>query len=127
MLTIALWACLSLVQAPAQDEQIVLDTDSPPRLLKQKKPSYPDDAFRKRVQGVVVVEYVIDVEGRVKRPKILESIPGLDQAAIKVLEKWRFAPARKDGKAVATIAQSPIAFCIGDDGCSLRMIEARKK
>jgi TonB family protein len=35
---------------------------------------------------------------------------GLDQKAIEAVEKWRFRPGQKDGKAVATQATIEVSF-----------------
>ena len=130
MLSILLVLSLSLspVQTPPQGEEAAKPGyDVPPRLLKRKNPSYPDEAFRRGVEGIVLLEFVIDAEGRVQHPKVLESVPGLDQAALKAIVKWQFAPAQKDGKAVATIAKSPMSFCIGDKGCTERLLKAKRR
>jgi len=101
--------------------------DVPPRVLEEKKASYPEDAYRRGIEGVVMLEYVINADGRVKNAKVVVSVPGLDQAALKAMQKWRFVPAQKDGKPVATKANSPFSFCIVDTGCRERQRELRKR
>jgi protein TonB len=91
---------------------LVYDYDRPPRLLNPTKPKYPPDAFVRKVEGVVVVEFVIDATGRVVRTRIIQSIPMLDAAALETVRGWEFAPALKHGRPVATIAQSPVTFRI---------------
>lgn len=90
----------------------VLDYDQPPRLLKQTRPVYPQEAFIKKVEGVVMLEIVIGVDGRVGRARVLRSIPQLDAAAIQTVHQWVFAPAIKGGRPVATLAQAPVSFRI---------------
>ena len=90
----------------------VLDYDQPPRLLKQTKPQYPQEAFIKKIEGTVVLEILIDAAGRVAQARILHSIPALDEAARQTVLQWVFAPAVKHGRPVATIAQAPVAFRI---------------
>ena len=53
-------------------------------------------------------------EGNVTRARVVKSVPGLDEAAVKVVYEWKFKPAVKNGKPVATIANAPVAFRIGD-------------
>jgi periplasmic protein TonB len=91
---------------------LVYDYDRPPRLLNPAKPRYPPDAFVRKVEGVVVVEFVIDSTGRVVRARIVQSIPLLDPAALETVRGWVFAPALKGGRPVATIARSPVTFRI---------------
>ncbi len=90
----------------------VLDFDQPPRLLKETKPEYPQEAFVKKIEGNILVEILIDGNGRVVRARVLRSVPALDLAAIACVKQWVFAPAMKRGRAVATLAQANVAFRI---------------
>ena len=90
----------------------VLDYDQPPRLLKQTRPVYPQEAVIKKIEGVVTLEIVIGVDGKVGRARVLRSIPQLDAAAIQTVRQWVFSPAIKGGRPVATIAQAPVSFRI---------------
>ena len=90
----------------------VLDYDQPPRLLKQTRPVYPQEAFIKKIEGVVTLEIVIGIDGKVGRARVLRSIPQLDNAAIQTVRQWVFSPAIKGGRPVATIANAPVSFRI---------------
>ena len=43
---------------------------------------------------------------------MIQSIPALDAAALQTVREWLFAPAIKNGRPVATIAQAPVTFRI---------------
>ena len=88
----------------------VLDYDAPPQVLEIQRPIYPREAHDERIEGTVVVEILIDSEGRVARRRVIQSAPGLDEAALACVASWRFKPAVKGGKPVPTIAHVPIAF-----------------
>lgn len=90
----------------------VMDYDQPPRLLKQTKPVYPQEAFIKKIEGVVMLQIVIGVDGKVGRAKVVRSIPQLDAAAIQTVRMWVFSPAIKGGRPVATLADAPVSFRI---------------
>jgi protein TonB len=90
----------------------MLRPDTPPRLLRATKPLYPQDAFVKKVQGTVLLEILIDERGRVARARVLQSVAGLDQAALEAVAAWQFVPATHGGVPVATLAQAPIRFTI---------------
>jgi protein TonB len=90
----------------------VRDVDRPPRLLQQVRPTYPSEAFVKKVEGTVVIEIVIDERGRVTRTRIVRSMPLLDDAAVAAVRQWVFAPALKQGRPVATLAMAPVTFRI---------------
>lgn len=90
----------------------VADFDTGPRPLRQTRPTYPQEAFVKRVEGTVVVEILIDASGRVTPVRVLRSIPLLDEAARVTVTQWLFQPATKRGRPVATFARAPVTFTI---------------
>jgi protein TonB len=90
----------------------VMDFDSPPRVIKQVKPQYPQDAFVKKIEGTVLIEALIDSQGRVSRARVIQSVPQLDAAALQAAYGWLFQPAVKHGRPVATIIHMPVAFRI---------------
>jgi protein TonB len=90
----------------------VLDYDQGPRPLRQARPDYPHEAFTKKIEGVVVVEILIDDTGHVARMRILQSVPLLDAAALDAVRQWLFRPAVRHGRPVATIAVVPVRFTI---------------
>lgn len=92
---------------------LTLDFDVPPRGVRLTKPDYPKAAQKKGIEGTVLVEMVIDRRGRVSHTRVLQSVPGLDSAALKCVKGWTFTPATKGGQAVATLAQAPVAFRLG--------------
>jgi protein TonB len=90
----------------------VMDYDQPPRLLKQTRPVYPQEAFIKKIEGIVTLEIVIGVDGKVGRARVVRSIPQLDAAAIQTVRQWLFSPAIKGGRPVPTLATAPVSFRI---------------
>jgi protein TonB len=90
----------------------VKDYDRPPRVIRQTRPHYPQDAFVKKVEGVVVIEILIDATGRVARVRVIQSIPLLDAAALEAVRQWAFQPAIRKGRPVATVALAPVTFRI---------------
>lgn len=90
----------------------VTSVDRAPRLLRLVKPEYPQDAFVKKIQGVVYVEILIDATGRVARARVTRSVPLLDEAAVAAVRQWVFAPAVKAGRPVATLAMAPVTFTL---------------
>lgn len=88
--------------------------DAPPRVLHGVRPEYPRDAFDKRIEGTVLIEALVDTKGVVAECRVLQSVPGLDEAALAAARQWRFQPAVKHGKPVATIIHMPVAFRIYD-------------
>jgi protein TonB len=91
---------------------IVYDYDQPPKPIKITRPQYPQEAFVKKIEGTVVLEILIDINGHVVRARVLQSIPALDAAAIETVKQWVFSPAVKHGHPVATVARAPVGFRI---------------
>ena len=73
----------------------VMDYDSAPRPIKITRPQYPQEAFVKKIEGTVVVEILIDSQGRVVRARVIQSVPLLDAAALQTVYQWVFQPAVK--------------------------------
>jgi len=90
----------------------VLRVDHAPRLLRMVHPEYPPDAFAKKIEGVVIVEILVDAGGRVVRTQVTQSVRHLDAAAVAAVRQWVFSPAIKDGRPVATLATAPVSFKI---------------
>ena len=81
-----------------------------PTRLKYVNPVYPKAALDARVQGAVVLQATVGEDGKVRNVKVLKSIPLLDQAAIDALSQWVYAPATKNGVAVAVEITVTISF-----------------
>jgi protein TonB len=81
--------------------------------LQAPAPAYPRDALREGIQGTVMLQVLVDIDGRPLDVQIQHSSGNrlLDNAARRqVLERWMFRPAMKDGHAVQAIGLVPIAF-----------------
>ena len=61
-----------------------------PARMTEVTPEYPTKAYVDGVAGLVIVEAVIDKEGRVKQARAAEPVPGLDEAAVRAVKQWRF-------------------------------------
>lgn len=79
---------------------------------------YPQEAVRDGVQGRVMVEFVIGIDGKVTDVKVVKGVsPELDAEAVKVVSaspKWR--PARLKGEKVRCSMTVPIEFRLEKKG-----------
>lgn len=83
----------------------------PPVLLHQVPPDYPEDARRANIEGVVIVDAIINIDGTVDKVTILKSMnPSMDHAAIVAVKKWRFSPALMNGKPVRAYFTLTVVF-----------------
>ncbi|HYK62473.1 MAG TPA: energy transducer TonB, partial [Bryobacteraceae bacterium] len=68
-------------------------------------------ARKAKWQGTVLLSLVVDENGKAVSIKVTKPLGlGLDQKAIEAVEKWRFKPGMKDGKAVPVIASVEVNF-----------------
>ena len=82
-----------------------------PRVVSDVKPQYTADAFRRRVNGSVFLECVVNREGVPTNVEVVTSLDEeLDREALKALSQWRFEPGRKDGKTVSVRIEVQMAF-----------------
>jgi len=79
-----------------------IDTlNQPPVRLKLTAPKFPRRAQVRGIEGGVLVEYDVDVEGRVINPKVIWSEHEVfDSSALKTVSSWVFKPALENGKPI---------------------------
>lgn len=83
----------------------------PPRLLKEVRADYTDEARRANVTGEVVLEIVVRRDGTVGDVRMLQRLgAGLDQKAVQAVRQWRFAPARMKGVPVDVVVEVSVEF-----------------
>jgi TonB family protein len=84
---------------------------TPPRLLREVKADYTEEARRRGLTGEVVLEIVVRRDGSVGDVKLLQGLgSGLDDRAIQAVRQWRFAPADRLGVAVDVIVEVGVEF-----------------
>ena len=78
-------------------------------------PPYPRDALIAGLQGTVLLQVLVDVDGRPVQVDVERSSGHrvLDDAARRyVLRHWMFRPATKDGRPVQAVGLVPIAYSL---------------
>jgi protein TonB len=86
-----------------------------PLQLSAGKPQYTAAAMRAHLQGVVVVECVVDVNGRCAETRVKRSLDpafGLDEQAIVAARQWRFRPGTRLGQPVPVWVTLEIGFVL---------------
>lgn len=79
--------------------------------LDTPSPRYPDPARILRMEGAVVLSATIDASGRVVDVEIEKGVgPFLDRAALEVVSRWRYVPARIGARPVAVILRVTLTF-----------------
>ncbi len=84
---------------------------SAPVPIYKPEPEYSEEARKAKWQGAVLLAIVVDENGVPQDVKVVRSLGlGLDQKAIEAVQKWRFKPGQKDGKAVPVSANIEVNF-----------------
>jgi TonB family protein len=103
---------------PAQDAPAVYtpgDGVSLPAVVTSVHASYTPEAMKAHIEGTVVLECVVRADGTVGDVRVaqsLDSVYGLDTAAVNALKQWTFKPGTKDGKPVAVRVQISMNFSL---------------
>ena len=75
------------------------------------QPRYTEIGRKARIQGVVILQTIIDKQGNVTHVKVLKSLPmGLTEEAVKAVKTWTFKPATLNGKPVEVYYTLTINF-----------------
>jgi len=80
--------------------------------FQQTNLQYPASAKQNRVEGTVLVQYMIDKEGAVRQAKVMRGVsPDLDREALRVtnlITGW--TPATQNGKPIDRMVTMPVQF-----------------
>ncbi|MGD0736554.1 MAG: TonB family protein [Terracidiphilus sp.] len=72
---------------------------------------FSDEARSNKYQGVCMIAIIVDAQGFPQNPRVIQSLGmGLDEKALEAVRKYRFKPAMKDGKPVASIISVAVNF-----------------
>jgi TonB family protein len=83
-----------------------------PAQTKRVNPPYPPEAQAAGVQGVVIMEATIGVDGKVTDVRVLRPIPLLDQAALEAVRQWEYEPTMVNGVAVPVVMTVTLNFAL---------------
>ena len=107
------------LRSTIEEAQAAANSDGPirvgghirePRKMLHVPPVYPPEALAADVQGVVILDAVLGIDGSVADLKVLRSIPLLEQAAIDAVRQWRFTPTLLNGKPVEVAMSITVSF-----------------
>lgn len=85
----------------------------PPQKIFTPQPVYTEEARLARIQGVVILEAIIDEKGAVQQVKVLKDLPqGLGESAVTTAKKWTFKPATLNGQPVPVYFNLTVRFSL---------------
>lgn len=84
-----------------------------PAKIDTPQPRYPIFARQRHVEGTVIVQSIIDREGKVRCVTPLEGVRGLTATSLSTIRRWRFHPATHAGEPVAVYYNLTTSFSLG--------------
>lgn len=112
-------------QGPGRAERTV-SAEVGPKTVRFVEPEYTREARRRKIRAEVIVEVLVNEQGRVQQTRIVERFLlgrdagdrqpvatlgyGLEEAALAAAERWIFRPARQNGQAVASFTTLTFTF-----------------
>lgn len=115
----------------SEDPDPVIPVDEKPQVIVKEMPSfpggesalleylygqikYPEDALMNRIQGTVILRFVVSSTGDIRDVELIRGVdPLLDNEAIKVISEMpRWRPGKQDGRAVPVYFTIPVVFRI---------------
>ena len=119
--TVAMAQKAAAPKPSAADTSITIKAEVPPQFrggqttlqrFIYNRMQYPERAKREKIQGDVVIGFVVDEKGECSNFKVLKGIGGgCDEEALRVLREMpRWIPAKDRGKTIAVDMQMPVSF-----------------
>ena len=93
-----------------------------PRKIRDLAPSYTGRALAACIGGSVILQAVITKAGTIEDISVLKPLPGLTDAAVAALSRWKFEPARLHGQPVEVYYNVTINFSPPEQDCAGRVL-----
>ncbi len=98
-------------EAPPEGPLRVGGDVNAPVIVKRVDPIYPDIARRTRIQGLVILEAIINKDGEVVDVKVLKSLNSFcDDAAVEAAKQWIFEPGTQNDIPVDVVMTLTVQF-----------------
>ena len=82
----------------------------PPVALSTPEPRYPAIAMAAHIEGIVVIDAIIDEQGNVVQAKVIQGPPLLIAAALEAVTQWKYEPTYLNGQPVAVNTHVQVKF-----------------
>jgi TonB family protein len=81
--------------------------------ISGSNPEYPSSAKMDHIQGTVILQATISVEGNITDLQVVTGPPALQQSALDAVKTWRYKPYLLGGKPVAVETQINVSYRLG--------------
>jgi len=101
--------------------------NSEARAIYAPQPDYTDEARQARREGTCVVDFIVGFDGKPRNIVVTKKLGmGLDEKAIEAVSKWKFEPARRNGRPVLTHLSLSLQFKLFGEN-SAKFLELSEK
>lgn len=83
-----------------------------PALVHRVEPVYPSIAVARQLEGMVILEAIVDEEGRVESVRVLRSHKIFEDAAVEAVRQWRYSPVLLNGRPEKFILTVVVSFTL---------------
>jgi len=83
-----------------------------PQIIRRVEPTYPPLARQTRLQGVVVIDAVLDETGNVVAMKVVSGHPLLIDAALNAVRQWKYQPTYLNDEPTAVQMNITVTFSL---------------
>ena len=101
-----------------RDDRVYSRTDpavKAPVVLTEKRPVYTAEAARAKIEGVVTIEGIIGIDGKLREMRVVKGLDsGLDANALAAAEQWTFTPGSLNGRPVPYRVTIELTFTLRD-------------
>ncbi len=104
---------------PEEPTQVFVIVEEMPELIGglaalQREIRYPVIAKKAGIEGRVMLQFIIDEQGRVSESKVVRGIGGgCEEEALRAFQTMRFRPGKQRGKPVKVKMSLPVTFRLG--------------
>ncbi len=90
------------------------EVDTAPGIVRHIPPIYPIKARRKGIEGRVVLQALINTDGKAVQIKVISADPPkiFDKCSKQALARWTFKPGMIEGRKVSTWIEIPITYTL---------------
>jgi TonB family protein len=82
----------------AEDQDKAKEKIKAPKIIVKIPPVYPDEAKKKKLEGIVILKIQIDKKGKVTEVKVIKGDHELlNKASIEAIKQWEYEPFIEDG------------------------------
>lgn len=100
--------------APDADEKVyaIKEVDTKPTVRGTRQgPVYPRRLEEDRITGQAIIKFVVDTDGKVTNVSVVRATHEFfGDAGMDAVKKWKFKPAKKDGRPVKCVIHVPFHF-----------------